>query len=59
VRIPFQINSGGKDVLGVMHIPNRQNDIPVVIIMCYGLQESDNPGKVFYKNRFQQGRHNR
>lgn len=37
MRIPFQINSGGKDVLGVMHIPNRQNDIPVVIIMCYGL----------------------
>ena len=37
MRIPFQINSGGKDVLGVLHISNRQNDIPIVIIMCYGL----------------------
>ena len=37
MRMPFQINSNGKDLLGIVHIANKQLDIPVIIIMCYGL----------------------
>src|SRR5690554_656776 len=37
MRIPFQINSDGNELLGILHIANRQQEIPVVIITCYGL----------------------
>ena len=37
MRIPFQINSNGKMLLGISHIANTQADTPIVVIMCYGL----------------------
>lgn len=40
MRVPFQIISNRKNLLGVFHIAKQQLDIPVVIIMCYGLNGS-------------------
>lgn len=37
MRVPFQVNSNGRDLLGILHIANKQQDTPIVIIMCYGL----------------------
>lgn len=37
MRIPFQINSNKKELLGVYHVAKHQFDIPIVVIMCYGL----------------------
>ena len=37
MRFPFQINSCGKNLLGILHTPKKQRNIPIVMIMCYGL----------------------
>ena len=37
MRVPIQINSMNKTLLGVFHIPNTQCKRIKVIIMCYGL----------------------
>lgn len=37
MRVPFQINSNGNELIGILHIPDNQQKIPIVLIMCYGL----------------------
>ena len=37
MRIPFQIESRNKNILGLFHIAARQKNIPIVVVMCYGL----------------------
>lgn len=37
MKIPFQINSCGRIILGILHAAQIQNEIPLVVIMCYGL----------------------
>lgn len=37
MRVPFQISSSGKELAGIFHISGKQREIPVVLIMCYGL----------------------
>lgn len=37
IRVPFQINSQGKLVSGIIHIPQIQYEAPKIVIMCYGL----------------------
>jgi alpha/beta superfamily hydrolase len=37
MRVPFQINSLNKALLGIFHIPDKQSEKIKVIIMCYGL----------------------
>mgnify|MGYP000847426105 CR=1 FL=1 len=37
MHIPFQFEVKGKLILGMFHTANQQRQIPVVLIMCYGL----------------------
>ena len=37
MRIPFQINSVNKSLLGILHISENQQAKKTVLIMCYGL----------------------
>jgi alpha/beta superfamily hydrolase len=37
MRIPFQIGQKGKTILGILNVANCQRDVPVVVVMCYGL----------------------
>lgn len=37
MRIPFQINSVNKSLLGILHISENQQAKKIVLIMCYGL----------------------
>ncbi len=37
MEIPVQIGVHGNIALGVFHITHRQNDTPIIAIMCYGL----------------------
>lgn len=37
MRMPFQVYSNDKQVLGIMHIAKHQRNIAKVLVMCYGL----------------------
>lgn len=37
MRIPVQVKSNGESILGIMHITDHQQQKPVILIMCYGL----------------------
>lgn len=37
MHIPFQFENEGKLILGIFHVANIQQSIPVVLVMCYGL----------------------
>lgn len=37
MHIPFQFENKGKLILGMIHTANYQLQVPIVIIMCYGL----------------------
>lgn len=37
MHIPFQFENKGKLILGVAHVADQQLQIPIVLIMCYGL----------------------
>ena len=37
MRIPIQFKSNEDLILGIFHVANHQLDIPIVLVMCYGM----------------------
>ena len=37
MRIPIEFDNKGKLILGIFHVANYQLNVPLVLIMCYGL----------------------